>query len=98
MSKLVYSLQNPEPVKVDIVKNGSARLLCRWDVQTVEIETDTGESHIEYSYQEEVIWWALPLREHIERINDRQYLTDAGTSYIADQAATILEWAMAAGV
>lgn len=98
MSKLVYSLQNPEPVKVDIVKNGSARLLCRWDVQTVEIETDTGESHIEYSYQEEVIWWALPLREHVERVNGRQVITDAGRQYIADHADEITEWAMTAGV
>ncbi len=97
MSKLVYSLENPESVKVDIVKNGSSRLLCRWDIHTVEIKTDE-ESHTEYAYQEEVIWWALPLREHVERVNGRQVITDAGRQYIADHADEITEWAMTAGV
>ena len=97
MSTTVYSPENPESVKVDIVKNGSARLLCRWDIHTVEIKTDE-ESHTEYAYQEEVIWWALPLREHVERVNGRQVLTDAGRQYIADHADEITEWAMTAGV
>ena len=95
MSKLVYSLENPNPIKLDIVKNGSARLLCRWDIQTVEVGE---EPHTEYTYQEEVIWWALPLREHVERVNGRQVITDAGRQYIADHADEITEWAMTAGV
>jgi len=77
------------------VKNGSARLLCRWDIQTVEVGE---EPHTEYTYQEEVIWWALPLREHVERVNGRQVITDAGRQYIADHADEITEWAMTAGV
>ena len=63
----------------------------------LEIKTDE-ESHTEYAYQEEVIWWALPLREHVERVNGRQVLTDAGRQYIADHADEITEWAMTAGV
>jgi hypothetical protein len=97
MSKLVYSLENPDVVKVDVVKNGSVRLLCRWDIHTVEIEID-GESHTEYAYQEEVIWWALPLHEYVERVDGRQGLTVAGLAYIANQSDAILGWAMAAGV
>ena len=95
---IVQSCEYPETIRIDVIKNGAARLLCRWDVQTVEIETDTGESHIEYSYQEEVIWWALPLREHVERVNGRQVITDVGRQYIADHADEITEWAMTAGV
>ena len=97
MSTTVYSLEKPDTIRVDTVKNGSARLLCRWDIHTVEIKTDE-ESHTEYAYQEEVIWWALPLREHVERVNGRQVITDAGRQYIADHADEITEWAMTAGV
>ena len=91
------SCEYPDTIRIDVVKNGSARLLCRWDIHTVEIKTDE-ESHTEYAYQEEVIWWALPLREHVERVNGRQVLTDAGRQYIADHADEITEWAMTTGV
>lgn len=91
------SCEYPDTIRIDVVKNGSARLLCRWDIHTVEIKTDE-ESHTEYAYQEEVIWWALPLREHVERVNGRQVITDAGRQYIADHADEITEWAMTAGV
>lgn len=95
---LVQSCEYPETIRIDVVKNGAARLLCRWDVQTVEIETDTGESHTEYEYQEEVIWWALPLPGYIERVNGRQMLTISGQQYITDHTDEILQWAMTAGV
>ena len=91
------SCEYPDTIRIDVVKNGSARLLCRWDIHTVEIKTDE-ESHTEYAYQEEVIWWALPLREHVERVNGRQVITDAGRQYIADHVDEITEWAMTAGV
>ena len=97
MSTTVYSLEKPDTIRVDTVKNGSARLLCRWDIHTVEIKTDE-ESHTEYAYQEEVIWWQLPSSEYIERVNGRQVITDAGRQYIADHADDITEWAMTAGV
>lgn len=95
---IVQSCEYPETIRIDVVKNGSARLLCRWDVREIEVKTDTGESHTEYAYQEEVIWWALPLREHVERVNGRQVITDVGRQYIADHADEITEWAMTAGV
>ena len=91
------SCEYPDTSRIDVVKNGSARLLYRWDISEVEIKTDE-ESHTEYAYQEEVIWWQLPLREHVERVNGRQVITDAGRQYIADHADEITEWAMTAGV
>ena len=91
------SCEYPDTIRIDVVKNGSARLLCRWNISEVEIKTDE-ESHTEYTYTEQVIWWALPLREHVERVNGRQVLTDAGRQYIADHADEITEWAMTAGV
>ena len=91
------SCEYPDTIRIDVVKNGSARLLCRWNISEVEIKTDE-DTHIEYTYQEEVIWWALPLREHVERVNGRQVLTDAGRQYIADHVDEITEWAMTAGV
>ena len=91
------SCEYPETIRIDIVKNGSARLLCRWDIHTVEIKTDE-ESHIEYTYQERVIWWQLPLAEYIERVNDRQVITDTGRQYIAENVDGILDWAKAAAV
>ena len=94
---IVQSCEYPETIRIDVIKNGSARLLCRWDVREIEVKTED-ESHTEYAYQEEVIWWALPLREHVERVNGRQVITDAGRQYIADNAYEIAEWAMTAGV
>lgn len=94
MSKLVYSLENPNPIKLDIVKNGSARLLCRWDIQTVEVGE---EPHTEYTYQEEVIWWALPSSTHVQRIDGRQAITDVGSAYLVENASEIMEYAKAAG-
>ena len=91
------SCEYPDTIRIDIVKNGSARLLCRWDVHTVEIKTDE-DTHIEYTYQERVIWWQLPTSEYIERVNDRQIITDAGRQYIAENTDGILDWAKAAAV
>ena len=94
MAKTIESYEKPDEIRVDKVEKGAARLQCRWDV----IESLDGEGRIKYIYQEEVIWWALPLREHVERVNGRQVITDAGRQYIADHADEITEWAMTAGV
>ena len=91
------SCEYPDTIRIDIVKDGSARLLCRWDIHEVEIKTDE-ESHIEYTYQERVIWWQLPLAEYIDRVNDRQVITDIGREYIAENVDGILDWAKAAAV
>ena len=97
MSKLVRSTIEPAPIGIDVVKNGSVRLLCRWNIHEVEIEDDMG-TRIEYEYQEKTIWWALPSPAYLERQGSRQALTDAGKAYLASAESEILGWAMAAGV
>jgi len=94
---IVQSCEYPETIRIDIIKNGAARLLCRWDVREIEVKIDD-ETHTEYEYQEEVIWWALPLPGYIERVNGRQVITEAGRQYIADNTNDILDWAMTAAV
>lgn len=94
---IVQSCEYPETIRIDVVKNGAARLLCRWDVREIEVKIDD-ESHTEYAYQEEVIWWALPLPEYVERVNGRQMLTISGQQYITDNTEEILQWAMTAAV
>jgi len=94
------SCEYPDTIRIDVVKNGSARLLCRWDILEVEIKTDE-DTHTEYTYTEQVIWWQLPSSEYIERVNDRQVITDAGRQYIMDTTDGpfgILAWAKAAAV
>lgn len=97
MSKLVRSTVEPVAIGIDVVKNGSVRILCRWDIQTVEVVDEIG-TRTEYEYQETTIWWALPSPEYLERRGSRQVLTDAGRVYLASAESEILGWAMAAGV
>jgi hypothetical protein len=97
MSKLVRSRIAPETLGIDIVRDGSVRLLCRWDIRQVEVEDEMG-TRTEYEYREKVIWWALPSPEYLERRGRRQVLTDAGRAYLASVEDEILGWAMAAGV
>ncbi len=97
MSKLVRSTVEPATIGIDVVKNGSARLLCRWDIRQVEVEDEMG-TRTEYEYQEKTIWWALPSPVYLGRQGSRQVLTDAGRAYLASAESEILGWAMAAGV
>ena len=97
MSKLVRSTVEPAAIGIDVVKNGSVRLLCRWDIRQVEVEDEIG-TRTEYEYQEKTIWWALPSPAYLVRQGSRQALTDAGRAYLASVEDEILGWAMAAGV
>ena len=97
MSKLVRSRIAPDPLYPDVVRAGSVRLLCRWDVREIEVEDEDGP-RTEYEYKEWVIWWALPSPEYLERRGSRQVLTDAGRAYLASVEDEILGWAQAAGV
>ena len=97
MSKMVRSTVEPAAIGIDVVKNGSVRLLCRWDIRQVEVEDEMG-TRTEYEYQEKTIWWALPTPAYLERQGSRQVLTDAGRAYLASVEDEILGWAMAAGV
>ena len=97
MFNLVRSTIEPDTLGIDIVRDGSVRLLCRWDIRQVEVEDEMG-TRTEYEYREKVIWWALPSPEYLERRGRRQVLTDAGRAYLASVEDEILGWAMAAGV
>ena len=97
MSKLVRSRISPDPLYPDVVRAGSVRLLCRWDIRQVEVEDEMAGTHTEYEYAEKVIWWALPSPEYLERRGRRQALTDAGRAYLASAESEILGWAVAAG-
>lgn len=94
MSKLVRSRIVPESIYPDVVRDGSVRLLCRWDIREIEVEDEMG-THTEYEYAEQVIWWALPYPEYLTRQGNRQVLTDAGRAYLASIENEILGWAMA---
>ena len=96
MFNLVRSTIEPDTLGIDIVRDGSVRLLCRWDIRQVEVEDEMG-TRTEYEYREKVIWWALPSPEYLERRGSRQVLTDAGRAYLASVEDEILGWAMAAG-
>lgn len=96
MSKLVRSTIEPDTLGIDVVKNGSVRLLCRWDIRQVEVEDEMG-TRTEYEYREKMIWWALPSPSHLVRQGARQALTDAGRVYLASTESEILGWAMTAG-
>ncbi len=94
MAKTIESYEKPEEIRVDIVKNGSARLQCRWDVR----EALDADGQTKYVYEEGVIWWALPLAAYVERTGGRQVISDAGRAYIAEHAEEIINWVLAAGV
>ncbi|GAB7016171.1 hypothetical protein [Methanogenium cariaci] len=98
MSKLVRSTIEPETLGIDVIKNGSVRLLCRWDIHTVEITDEESGTHDEYEYQEEVIWWALPSPVYLSRQGSRQVLTTEGLSYLTSAQPEIMDYAQAAGV
>lgn len=50
----------PDPIQIDRIQDGKARLLCHWNIEPVTVETEDGETHQEYEYDEAVIGWALP--------------------------------------
>jgi len=98
MSKLVRSTIEPETISIDVVKNGSVRLLCHWDISAVEVTDEDLGTHTEYEYLEEVLWWTLPSPSYLERVGAKQVMSAAGESYLASTETEILNWAKAAGV
>ena len=97
MSKLVRSRISPDPLYPDVVRAGSVRILCRWDIRQVEVEDEMAGTRTEYEYEEQVICWALPTPTYLERQGSRQVLTGAGRAYLASAESEILGWAVAAG-
>jgi len=49
------SMKQPNEIEIDTIKNGVARLLCRWDI----ISTVRG-GYTYYQYYESIINWTLP--------------------------------------
>jgi hypothetical protein len=79
----------PQPIEIDVVREGRARLLVHWDVQPVTITDEAGKPRTAYEYAERVIWWTLPRKfADIEEIR----------SYLDDVAPEIVDWAQATEV
>lgn len=97
MPRMVRSTVAPDEITIDVVRNGSVRLLCHWNSHEVTVEDDAG-TRTEYEYAEKVIWWALPSPAYVERSGSRQVLTAAGREYLQGIADEIIGWAQAAGV
>lgn len=77
----------PQPIEIDVVREGRARLLVHWDVQPVTITDEAGKPRTAYEYAERVIWWTLP-RPFADVAEIRAYLNET--------ALEILDWAQAA--
>jgi hypothetical protein len=45
----------PAEIEIDTIKNGVARVLCRWNIEAV-----LHEESLVYQYEEAVIRWSLP--------------------------------------
>ena len=73
----------PKSIEIDIVENGSARLLCHWDTTTIE-RTDemSNSSQTYYQYSEEILWWVLP-RPFVDRVSIEKYLSSNESEIIA---------------
>ena len=80
----------PQNIKLDTIKNGVARLLCHWNIDTVLREDSTI-----YQYDEAVIRWSLP--ETFE--NEGQTVTISSRedveAYVQANAAEIMSFAKA---
>lgn len=57
----VQSNLQPQEIYIDKIKNGRARLLVRWNVETVtRIDEMSGEEQTVYQYDEAVLLWTFP--------------------------------------
>lgn len=56
-----YSDNKPEPIEIDKIVKGVARVLIRWNAKEVPAPVMDGEKpRNQWEYDEEVILWALP--------------------------------------
>ena len=56
-----YSDNKPEPIEIDWIKKGVARVLIRWNAKEVPAPVMDGEkARTQWEYDEEVIEWSLP--------------------------------------
>ena len=57
-----YSDNKPEPIEIDKIMNGVARVLIRWNAKEVPapVGMDGEKPRNQWEYDEEVISWSLP--------------------------------------
>ena len=73
----------PKSIEIDIVKNGSARLLCHWDITSYERTDEMSNiTQTYYQYVEEVLWWSLP-RPFLDLVAVETYLAANESEIIA---------------
>jgi hypothetical protein len=56
-----YADTKPQPIEIDKITNGVARVLIRWNAKEVPAPVMDGEkARTQWEYDEEVIRWTLP--------------------------------------
>lgn len=83
---MVESTIEPGEIEIDTIAGGLARLLCHWDITTVEREGTTY-----YQYEEAVLKWALPDIYNESAISTRSDVE----SYVSANATEIMSFAKA---
>jgi len=71
---MVISTINPDELYLDKVESGKARVLARWDIQTVTIDGSTF-----FQYEQKVIEWAIPDSYLDTFAHAEQYITENAT-------------------
>jgi hypothetical protein len=80
----------PQDIEIDTVKSGVARLLCRWNAETVLREDSTI-----YQYEEAVMKWALPDSFEIDGQTITISTREDVEAYVQTNAAEIMSFAKA---
>jgi hypothetical protein len=91
----VQSNLQPDEIYIDKIKNGRARLLCRWNIEEQSITDDNGETSTIYEYNEKVLWWTFPLEDESGLVLDN---IDNISQYIQNNKLEILNFAKGAEV
>ena len=53
---IVTSDTEPQPIEIDLEKDGTARVLVRWNVAPIEKTDEAGAKSIAYEYEEKAVW------------------------------------------
>ena len=97
---MAESTFQPPELYLDIVKNGSARILASWDIIEETRQNEDESTYTMYVFEEKVIWWSLPLTY----TNGESTITIDATSresveaYIAANATDIMGYAQQAKI
>jgi hypothetical protein len=91
----VQSTIQPDEIYIDKIKNGRARLLCRWNIEENSITNEYDETTTIYEYNEKVLWWTFPLEDESGLVLDN---IDNISQYIQNNKLEILNFAKGAEV